>query len=204
MNESIKKPIPPWIWWVGGGVLLLGGGTAAFLIHRKSKRRQAAMTMVRGEAPPPPLGRNAPRGNIGGVQPGNFSRSSIPRGGATRTTSRIRPNWEDPFDQRLEAAAAAYVKPKTLKTLTEAEAKSLAEKIWDAKADHFFDRHDRDAVKRVFQSLSNKVEVATLSRVFYQAKKRDLWKFLDSFLDADELKTLVQHPISTLPHYQLY
>lgn len=64
---------------------------------------------------------------------------------------------------------------------------TFANQIWDAKG---IFKDEEDAVFGVFRKLKSKMEVSFFADYFYSQKKRDLYGFLTTFLNAKELATL--------------
>ena len=63
--------------------------------------------------------------------------------------------------------------------------------------------YDRIIFSSAFRSLQDKTQVASLSRVFYQKYKKDMYQYLKSFLSTGEMKKLVKDPVRRLPNYRI-
>ena len=119
-------------------------------------------------------------------------------------TSEVKqPNWRSPFDMRYADDVLRWVAPRKLKMLDQQKALQLAEKIKQAKG-RWFEDDNEDAIEQVFSKiLEDKVQVALLSKFFYQRYKLDLWEYLRSFLSAAEMDRYVHTPVRSLPNYRL-
>ena len=132
----------------------------------------------------------------GGITGGIRSKT----GGVGQTITE--PDWNRPFDMTYEDDVREWVYPRTVKTLDTKDAKDFARKLSEAKGGWFRD-DDEDAVKGVFKQLEDKVQVARLSRVFWDDHKKDMWEHLRSFLSNSEMETYVHKPVRLLPNYHL-
>lgn len=110
------------------------------------------------------------------------------------------PNWRSPFDMRYEIDVAQWLTPKRAKTISKEKALRLAEQIKSSKG---IWNDDEKAVQQAFKSLADKVEVAGLSRVFYERYKLDLWEFLRSFLSQREMERYVHKHVRGLSDYRV-
>lgn len=111
----------------------------------------------------------------------------------------VVPNWKDPFDMNYERDVIQYI-GKGVVVLDESTAKKLAQQLHEAKGD-WFSVDNESTVASVFKQLKDKVQVSNLSKAYWNLKKQDLWKHLDSFLNDSEMKELVTHRVQNLPKY---
>ena len=99
----------------------------------------------------------------------------------------------------------AYLAPQEIVLPDQKRLKDWAKRIWDAKADNWFSWDDPGEVRQVFSEMKDAVEVAALARTFYADPniRRDLWQYLNTFLDEDEIETNVNIPVRRLAAYRI-
>ena len=91
----------------------------------------------------------------------------------------------------------AASKGKKPKILTKNSAKNLSQKIWDAKG---LFNDDEESLYGVFRQIKTQSQISYLSDVFFQETGKDLYEFLNSFLNSDELSKLSDR-LNQLPVY---
>ncbi len=166
------------MWWVigGAGVAGLGVGIYFFVKKRKTNKETSYTGM----------------GNKG-------KPIKVTSGG--KATPVTEPNWNAAFNMNYIKDVKKWLGRKRIKELPESAAKKYARELNNAKG-VFND--DEKAVERVFRSLQDKTQVASLSRAFYfNHGKKDMWQHLRSFLSDSEMKKLVKDPVRRLPNYRL-
>lgn len=110
------------------------------------------------------------------------------------------PNWNQPFDQNYKQEVENYLK-NLVKSLDEMTALRYAKKIKEAKG-RFND--DEKVIEEIFgKLLLDKVQISQLSKAFWKRYKKDLWKYLTSFLSHSELTEYIRKPIRNLPNYRI-
>lgn len=57
---------------------------------------------------------------------------------------------------------------------------------------------NRQAVKSIFSSFSNKCDASRVADVFYSRYKVDLYDFLKDFMNEDEMRVFVEDPLKNL------
>ncbi|WP_162144512.1 hypothetical protein [Aquimarina latercula] len=167
------------MWWVigGAGVAGLGVGIYFFVKKHKTNKETTSFTGMGSKGKPVKV---------------------IKGGSATPVTE---PNWNAPFNMNYTGDVKKWLGGKRIKELSESAAKKYALELKNAKG--LFD-DDEKAVERVFRSLQDKTQVASLSRAFYFSQgKKDMWQHLRSFLSDSEMKKLVKDPVRRLPNYRL-
>jgi len=113
------------------------------------------------------------------------------------------PDWGSPFDMNYVQDVEEWVSPDRIKKLSPQRAAELAEKIYLAKGQNWYDDDDEEAVKAVFAKMvQDGVEVALISRKFHWLYQKDMWEFLNSLLDESEIEQYVSVPIRSLPPFQ--
>jgi len=109
------------------------------------------------------------------------------------------PDWNQPFDQNYKQEVETYLK-KQVKVLDEMTALRYAKKIKEAKG-RFND--DEKVIEEIFgKLLLDKIQISQLSKAFWKRYKKDLWKYLTSFLSHSELTQYIRKPIRNLPNYR--
>ena len=185
------------IWWILGGTgLAITCGWAVYHFLLKSPQ-----SMHPKEREPQPN----PRPTSGSIHTsskpkpaGNTSPSSPTKPALTE------PNWGDPFDMHYEQDVQRWVAPQALVSISSEEANAWAKSLHEAKGSNWWKSDQTDTVENIFgKQLRNKVQVAQLSRAFWDRYQLDLWQYLDSFLNDREMESYVQDPVRNLPNYQL-
>lgn len=166
------------MWWMVGGVSVTGLAFGGYLWYKNRQEQKNEMPMIT----------NSSKGkstivNTGGKKP-----------------PITEPNWKAPFDMNYLNDVKKWLQGKSIKELSIVQAKKYAEILKNAKG--LID-DDEDAVQKVFRSLQDKTQVASISWAFYHNHKKDLWQYLRSFLSDREMKTLVTDPVKKLPNYRL-
>ncbi|WP_281989710.1 LPXTG cell wall anchor domain-containing protein [Aquimarina aggregata] len=166
------------MWWVIGGAGVAGLGVGVYLFYKKRKdKKDISFTGIGNKGKP----------------------VKVIKGGSA--TPVAEPNWNAPFNMNYIKDVKKWLGGKRIKELSEAAAKKYALELKNAKG--LFD-DDEKAVERVFRSLQDKTQVASLSRAFYfHHGKKDMWQHLRSFLSDSEMKKLVKDPVRRLPNYRL-
>ncbi|TPN87124.1 hypothetical protein FHK87_05905 [Aquimarina algicola] len=166
------------MWWVIGGAGVAGLGVGIYFFVKKHKTNKETSFTVMGSKGKP---------------------IKVTSGG--KATPVAEPNWNAPFNMNYIKDVKKWLGGKRIKELSESAAKKYARELNNAKS--FFD-DDEKAVERVFRSLQDKTQVASLSRAFYfNHGKKDMWQHLRSFLSDSEMKKLVKDPVRRLPNYRL-
>ena len=173
-------------WIIGGSTVLLGGGAALYFLMIKPKAKKD----IYGNRV---LDRRKTGGISGGVSVGQNNQ------GSTLT----EPNWNDPFDMRYEDDVKKWVSPKGVLVLDSRSAKEMAKTLYQAKGENWWNDDDEMAVGEVFRQLKDKVQVANLSKAFWDNEERDMWNYLNGFLSSSEMERYVNAPIRKLPDYRL-
>jgi len=76
-----------------------------------------------------------------------------------------------------------------------------AKKIKEAKGSF---NDDEKVIQEIFgKLLKDKVQISQLSKAFWKRYKKDLWKYLTSFLSNSELTQYIRKPIRNLPNYRI-
>jgi len=110
------------------------------------------------------------------------------------------PNWKQPFDQNYKQEVETYMK-KQVKVLDAMTALRYAKKIKEAKGSF---NDDEKVIQEIFgKLLKDKVQISQLSKAFWKRYKKDLWKYLTSFLSNSELTQYIRKPIRNLPNYRI-
>lgn len=179
-------------WLIIGGVTLAGGGAAAYFFwYRKRKKSDKYGNPI--------LNRSGRDKNISGGISGGV-RTTI----GTKGKAVSEPNWESPFDMNFATHVKNYLSPKRVRELPDSQAQQFAKEIYKAKGQGLFSNDDEAAVKAVFaRKLQDKVQVANLSRAFWNLYKKDMWVYLKGFLSSSELESHVNKPVRKLPKYRL-
>ena len=165
---------------IGGSVLAVSGIGLYLLLSKKKKKNSQS--------------------EIATTADGMFPKQNTPQSVTQKATVKEEPNWNKPFNYGYIDVVKAWVAPRTIKELPRAKAVELAKVLKDAKGTF---NDDEKAVGNVFsKQLSDKTQVCSVSRAFYDTYKKDLWQHLDSFLSVKEMQTLVTSPIRKLPNYQ--
>ncbi|TPN85791.1 hypothetical protein [Aquimarina algicola] len=112
------------------------------------------------------------------------------------------PNWNNPFDMNYLKDVKAFLQGKPILELPMQTAMQYASILHKAKGG-FFEDDDEKAVESIFKRLQDKTQVASLSKAFYTLFKKDLWRYLKSFLNDSEMETLVHKPVRRLERYRL-
>ena len=114
------------------------------------------------------------------------------------------PDWGSPFDMNYVQEVSKWLAPKQVRQLAPQEAARLAQRLYQAKGNGWYEDDDEDAVGEVFTKLvKDGVQIANISRKFYWLYKKDLWEYLNSFLSESEMEQHVSAPIRSLPTYRL-
>lgn len=160
-------------WYLAGGMVLIGGGIVAWYVTSHK------------EVLPHP----AASGNGTNSKPGS--------------TTITEPNWNDPFNIKLESQAKKFLAPRKIMTLSPQVATMLAEKIYNARGQWFFSDDDEDAIGDVFSRiLKDKIQVSIVAAAFRRRYAQDLEPFLSGFLSKSEMQQYVHNPIQQLPGYR--
>ena len=113
------------------------------------------------------------------------------------------PNWMDPFDMNYADAVKQWFAPRRVSEIDPGKATELAKSLKAARGASWYNDDDEEAVDRVFgKRIEDKVEVAGLSKAFYERYGLDLWNHLKSFLSDSELEYYVKKHIRRLPDYR--
>ena len=136
---------------------------------------------------------------------GNQTRTDESKSGQPdkSSTQPIRePDWDNPYDRHYKPDVKKWLGPgKTVKVMTDKHARDLAAEIYEA---YGLFNDDESQVEAVFKNLKDKLQVSQLADAFYQKyKKRDMYAYLKSFLDADEMEKYVHQFVQGLPNYRL-
>ncbi len=170
---------------ISATAVALGGLGVYLLRSNKKARTQGYGNRAR---------KDKPAGSPGGGVP--TSRDTL--GGAI-----TEPDWNNPFDMHYEEEVKQWVSPKGIVVLNQEEARAMAKALYEARGAWWQD-DDEATVNAIFgKRLRDKVQVANLSRAFWQQYKTDLWEYLHGFLSDGELERYVQGPVRNLPDYQL-
>ncbi|WP_299243030.1 LPXTG cell wall anchor domain-containing protein [uncultured Aquimarina sp.] len=171
------------MWWVVGGAGIAGLGVGIYFFVKKRKNKKEVSFSA--------LGRIGNKGNTG--------KPVIVTGGG-KATPVEEPNWNAPFNMNYLGDVKNWLQGKRIKELPTSAARKYALELMNAKG--LFD-DDEKAVKRVFRSLQDKTQVASLSKAFYFNHKQDMYQYLKGFLSDGEMKKLVKDPVRRLPNYRL-
>ncbi|QKX04132.1 hypothetical protein HN014_04160 [Aquimarina sp. TRL1] len=169
------------MWRVVGGAGIAGlvVGIYFFVKKRKSKKEVSFSTLGNLESTGKPV---------------------VVTGGG-RATPVVEPNWNAPFNMNYINDVKKWLRGKRIKELPLSAARKYALELKNAKG--LFD-DDEKAVERVFRSLQDKTQVASLSKAFYfNNHKKDMYQYLKGFLSDREMKKLVKDPVRRLPNYRL-
>lgn len=166
------------MWWVVGGVGLAGLGIGIYFLVKKDHKKKSTISFTTTENTGKPV--------------------TVTSGG--KATPVTEPNWNAPFNMNYIDDVKKWLHGKPIKELPVAVARKYALELKNAKG--FID-DDEAAVQRVFRSLQDKTQVASVSRVFYFDHKNDMYQYLKDFLSDSEMKTLVTDPVQRLPNYRL-
>lgn len=176
-------------WWIIGGVALAGVGTGVYFIVKNRRHPDAdkyGNLLLKGK--------DKGGGIEGGVQ-------TTKEGQADTLTE---PNWSNPFDMTYEKDVKEWVSPKKVYGLSKEGGETLAKQLKDAWGGAWYNDDDEDAVKDVFTNrLRDKVQVAALSRAFWNKYKEDMWEYLANFLSSSEMEENVHKPVRSLPNYRI-
>ena len=73
-------------------------------------------------------------------------------------------------------------------TLSDADATTYADKIWEAKAPSLSNilSSDQTGVVAIFKELTSKADVSKLANTFFQNHAQDLYTYLGSFMDCSK------------------
>ncbi len=178
-------------WLIIGGVTLAGGGAAAYFFwyRKRDKSDKYGNALLSGKG----RDRNISGGMSGGVR--------TTTSGKGRAVSE--PNWDSPFDMNYATDVKNYLSPKKVRELPDIQAQQFAKEIFKAKGQGMFSNDNEAAVKAVFaKKLQDKVQVANLSRAFWNLYKKDMWGYLKGFLSSSELESHVSKPVRKLPNYR--
>ena len=119
-------------------------------------------------------------------------------------STTAEPDWGSPFDMNYAEDVVRWLAPKKVVRLHPARAAQLAEKLYQAKGESWFDDDDEAAVEEVFEKfLLDGVQVADVARKFNWLYQKDLWEHLRGFLNGSELEEYVSLPVRSLPPYRL-
>lgn len=173
-------------WLIGGVAVALGGGAAVYFLFLKKKIQSDKYgNQV--------IKKKRAGGLSGGVQTATGNSGS----------TLVEPNWNNPYDMNYDQDVQRWVAPKSIRTLNATEADQMAQTIHGAKGTGWWANDDEAAVQGIFQKrLQDKVQVANLSRAFWNRYQKDLWEYLNGFLSNNEMETLVQQPVRNLPNYR--
>ena len=168
-------------WWMIGVVSVLGLGLGGyFLFKHKSK----------------PSGNRKLSERLG--------TSGIRTVKAGQHQRLVEPDWNHPFDMNYEQDVKTWVAPTSILTLNPTDGAAYAKALKQAKGTGWLGNDDEDAVGAVFsKKLKDKVQVAGLSRAFWNRYKMDMWQYLRSFLSNSEMKKYVHDPVRRLPNYRI-
>lgn len=108
----------------------------------------------------------------------------------TVETNAIAPYWSGSYYRGF------YNTGHKVYLLTQQQQKDYAKAIYDSKG---FVNDDEEKVTGVFRSLHYKTQVSLLSEYFYQTYKKDLYGYLNSFLDNDKEFLPIIKIIDALP-----
>lgn len=181
---NIDKQI---VWIISGATLALGMGAAAYflLIKKKPKSDKYGNLLLKND-------------KSGGITGGVLTATG------NKGQAVAEPNWNNPFDMNYQVDVKQWVSPKQALTLEPTQALEMAQTLWKAKGTNFWDDDDETAVQTIFQKrLRDKVQVATLSGVFWNQYKTDLWEYLNGFLSPSEMEAYVSKPVRLLSNYTL-
>ncbi|WP_245591205.1 hypothetical protein [Aquimarina latercula] len=166
------------MWWVIGGAGVAGLGVGIYFFVKKGKSNTKISFSSIGNKGKP---------------------VKVIQGGSA--TAVAEPNWNAPFNMNYIEDVKKWLGTKRIKELSASTAQKYALELKNAKG--VFD-DDEKAVERVFRSLQDKTQVASLSKAFYfNHGKKDMWQHLRSFLSDSEMKKLVKDPVQRLPNYRL-
>lgn len=165
-------------WWMVGGATLAGISVGGYLLLSKKEDNKTVASANASNIP-----------TIGsGIEIG------------PTTTTKITPNWNQPFHQRYNKDVQNWIAPKRLKLLDTVSANNYAKTLKEAKG--FFNDNE-EAVEEIFKKrLEDKSQVSSLSTAFYKLYQKDLWQHLNSFLSQSEMHQYVTLSVKKLPNYQ--
>lgn len=156
-------------------------GLTGYFLYKKSKKMRAYSTSVFGE---------------------NYNAGALTTSTGNLGQAIPEPNWDNPFDMNYERDVKQWVFPQTLQSLETTQAQEMAQILWEAKGNHFWEDDDEIAVSNIFQKrLRDKLQVSVLSSIFWQQYQQDMWVFLKGFLSADEMEAYVNQPVRSLSNY---
>lgn len=117
-----------------------------------------------------------------------------------KATPVVEPNWEKPFDSKYSIEVKQWLSGIPIKELPVSVANVLAKEVKNAKG-RFNDKEE--VIAAIFgKKLLDKTQVSTLSRVFWDRYKMDMWQYLKGFLSTQELYNLVTLAVKRLPNYR--
>ena len=171
-------------WWIIAGVGLIALSAGGYVIYN-SKRTKTD-----------PQGRHKHKakktGIAGGVQTSGEGGQAL-----------IEPDWSNPYDMNYRQDVQAWIAPKEVAVLPQAEAKAYAKQLKAADGGAWYKDDDEKAVEDVFaRKLRDKVAVAVLSQAFWNVYKKDMWQHLSGFLSHKEMEKYVHGPVRKLPNYR--
>ncbi|WP_010182436.1 hypothetical protein [Aquimarina agarilytica] len=161
-------------WWIVGGIMIPLLGIGGYAFYERFRKNRRTSKPVTKKA------------------------SLIPM-----ETARTRevPNWLNAFDMKYLNDVQKWVAPKQIQVLAPDKARRLAKKIKNSKG-VFND--DEKTIAQIFgKQLSDKTQVASLSKAFWDLYKKDLWEHLNSFLSQKELHQYVTRPVNKLSNYTI-
>jgi len=170
---------------VWGIVSLAGLGTTAYFLNEHFKNKDNGAKRYG----------NIPKNESGGIPDGVQS--------GVETEAVAEPDWENPYHKDYKADVKKWLGlGKTIKVLTQSSAKKYAKELYNAYG-IFNDNEEK--VQSVFNSkLKDKIQVSQVAKAFNDDYKgRDLFDYLSSFLDEEEMEKYVKAPVRALPKYRL-
>ena len=180
-------------WWVLGSIGVAGLGTGIYFLFFKDKKHpdsdKYGNLKLKGE------GKDSKGGIKGGIQ-------TTKEGQASAITE---PNWKNPYDMTYAIDVREWVNPKKVYVLKKSFAEKYAKELKSAKGLPWYmgGNDNEEAVKNVFKRLKDKVQVANLSKAFYDDQEKDMWEYLVSFLEDDEMEENVYKHVRKLPNYRI-
>lgn len=187
-------------WWIMGGFTLtaLGIGSYFLFFHQESQTStKSAKSTKRNDK----RTNNQSRKTASGV---NASDKGVQTTKAEQGVRINIPNWDNPFDINYLEEVKAWLSPQRIYELNPKDAAQLAKQLHDAYGGAWYINDDEEAIKVVFaQMLKDKVQVAGLSKAFWNKYQKDLWEYLAQFLSPRELEEYVHRPVNELPNYRI-
>lgn len=97
------------------------------------------------------------------------------KGDKTVDTAQYDAVWTPKYYKDLAAKGKIYI-------LTQDSLKNFAKQVYDSKG---FFNDDEDKLTGVFKAINYKTQVSQLAEYFFNTYKKDLYGFMNSFLDND-------------------